>query len=73
MGMTSGYDINWHSPKGNSNLFKHELYIKYNNQLFANIDLFELQTDLGGVMATANSAEICAYLSWLIRTANLLI
>ena len=73
MGMASGYDINWNSPKGNSSLFNHELYIKYNNQTFATINIFEVQTDLQGVMATAQSAEICAYLSWLIRTLNLLV
>ena len=67
-----GYEINWHTAKGNSNLFKHELYIKYNNLDFANIDIFEVQTDLNGIIATAESAEICAYLSWLIRTLNLL-
>ena len=73
MGMTSGYEINWHSPKGNSNLFKHELYIKYNNQTFGSINFMDVQNDLSGVMATAQSAEICAYLSWLIRTTQLLI
>ena len=71
--MASGYEINWNSPKGNSTLFKHELYIKYNNQTFGNIDMIEVQTDLQNVMATAGSAEICAYLSWLIRTTQLLI
>jgi len=67
-----GYEINWHTNKGNSNLFKHELYIKYNNLDFANINIFDVQTDLNGIIATAESAEICAYLSWLIRTLNLL-
>ena len=70
--MPSGYEINWSSPKGNSKLFTHPLYIKYNNETFETIDRAAVQTDLMGVMATAASDEICAYLSWLIRTSALL-
>ena len=64
----SGFDINWSSPMGNAKLFNHPLYIKYNNQPFGQIVRGEVQQDLAGVMATAGSDEICAYLSWLIRT-----
>jgi len=70
--MSSGFDINWSSTGGNSKLFNHQLYIKYNNQIFGTIDRNEVVTDLTGVMATAASDEICAYLSWLIRTILLL-
>ena len=67
----SGYEINWHTNKGNTALFKHPLYIKYSSSTFGTINLMDLKADLLGVMATANSAEVCAYLSWLIRTINL--
>ena len=68
----SGFDINWSSPMGNAKLFTHPLYIKYNNQTFGTIVRGEVQASLAGVMATAGSDEICAYLSWLIRTTVLL-
>jgi hypothetical protein len=68
----SGFEINWSSPMGNAKLFNHPLYIKYNNQTFGDIDRIEVQQSLAGVMATAGSDAICAYLSWLIRTSVLL-
>ena len=68
----TGFEINWSSPMGNAKLFKHELYIKYNSKTFANIDKTEVKGDLNLVMATAGSDAICAYLSWLIRTLDLL-
>ena len=68
----SGFDINWSSPMGNTKLFTHPLYIKYNNQPFGQIDRNDVVTDLAGVLATAGSDEICAYLSWLIRTILLM-
>jgi len=68
----SGFEINWSSPMGNAKLFNHPLYIKYNNQAFGAIDRIEVQQSLAGVMATAGSDAICAYLSWLIRTSVLL-
>jgi len=70
--MPSGFDINWSSTTGNAKLFNHPLYIKYNNQTFGTIDRTQVQASLAGVMATAGSDEICAYLSWLIRTSVLL-
>jgi len=70
--MSSGFDINWTPPPGKAKLFNHPLYIKYNNQAFGAIDRAEVQQSLAGVMATAGSDAICAYLSWLIRTAVLL-
>jgi len=67
-----GYEINWNTAKGNSALFNHPLYIKYSSLTFETIDRASVQVDLMGVMATADSAEVCAYLSWLIRTSALL-
>jgi len=67
-----GYEINWHTSTGNIRLMQNPLYVKYSNTTFANILVGDVKTDLNGVLATAESAEICAYLSWLIRTLDLL-
>jgi hypothetical protein len=67
----SGYPINWAYPLSSG--FKlHPLYIKYNNLPFNAIDPSLVKADLNGVLATAESAGICAYLSWLLRTKELL-
>ena len=68
----SGFDINWTPPIRKATLFNHPLYIKYNNRIFGQIDRNDVVTDLAGVLATAGSDEICAYLSWLIRTILLM-
>ncbi len=69
--MGEGYPINW--AYDGSNSFKiHPLYIKYNNLPFSGIDASLVKTDLNAVIATAESASICAYLSWLLRTKALL-
>lgn len=67
-----GYEINWHTSTGNTRLMQNPLYIKYSNSTFANILAADVKTDLNAVLATAESAEICAYLSWLLRTLDLL-
>lgn len=48
------------------------LYVKYSNSTFGNIVAADVKTDLSNVLATAETAEICAYLSWLLRTLALL-
>jgi hypothetical protein len=50
---------------------EHPLYIKYSSSQFSSIDPVDVKADLNAVIATAESAEICAYLSWLIRTLAL--
>jgi hypothetical protein len=67
-----GFPINWGMHKGDTRILFHPLYIKYNNSNFDDITLTDVQTDLGLVMATAESAPIAAFLSWLIRTKQLL-
>ena len=47
------------------------LYVKYSNSTFQNIQAVDVKADLNAVLATAESAEICAYLSWLLRTLAL--
>ena len=70
--MASGYEINWHSSTGNRRLMENPLYVKYSSSTFATITATDVKTDLNNVIATAESAEICAYLSWLLRTLALL-
>jgi len=67
-----GFDINWNTSSGNTRLFQHPLYIKYNSKVFAEINANAVKGDLALVMATADSAEVCAYLAWLIRTLALM-
>ena len=67
----SGYEINWHASTGNRRLMENPLYVKYSSATFANITASDVKADLNGVIATAESAEICAYLSWLLRTLAL--
>lgn len=67
-----GYEINWHASTGNRRLMENPLYVKYSNSTFSAITEAQVKADLNGVLATAESAEICAYLSWLLRTLDLL-
>ena len=67
----AGFPINWQLPS-NAQFRLHPLYIKYSSSTFADIDVDAVRTDLGSVLATADSSEVCAYLSWLIRTLTLL-
>ena len=66
-----GYPINWATSPGNTRLMQHPLYVKYSSSTFSTIDPVDVKADLNAVIATAESAEICAYLSWLIRTLAL--
>jgi hypothetical protein len=47
------------------------LYIKYSSSTFGSISAGAVKADLNNVIATAESAEICSYLSWLLRTLAL--
>ena len=68
--MGAGYPINYAFTS--ATIREHPLYIKYSNTTFENIALATIKTDLNGVLASSESAEIVAYLSWLIRVKNLL-
>jgi len=70
--MGAGYPINWAVAPGNRMLLQNPLYVKYSNSTFADISAAAVKADLNGVLATQESAEICAYLSWLLRTLALL-
>lgn len=66
-----GFDINW-SPPANASFKDNQFYIKYNTLTLEAINLNMLRTDLGGIIPTAESANIMAYLSTLIRLKILL-
>ena len=66
-----GYPINWAFEPASGFKF-HPLYIKYNNLPFEAINVNKVKGDLNAVIATGESASICAYLSWLLRTKELL-
>jgi hypothetical protein len=68
----NGYEINWNASTGNRRLMENPLYVKYSSSTFASISAGAVKADLNKVIATAESAEICAYLSWLLRTLALL-
>ncbi len=65
-----GYPINWGLTS--EGLKINPLYVKYASSTFANIQVNDVKADLNGVLATAESVEVCAYLSWLLRTKELL-
>lgn len=67
-----GYPINFGASVGNRRLMENPLYVKYSNSTFANIQAADVKTDLNGVLATAETAEIVFYLSSLLRTLALL-
>ena len=67
-----GYPINWAASTGNRTLMENPLYVKYSSSTFGAINAADVKTDLQGVLARAETAEICAYLSWLLRTKELL-
>jgi len=66
-----GYPINWAASAANTRLMQNPLYVKYASSTFGTMDANEVKTDLSGIIATTESAEICAYLSWLLRTLAL--
>jgi hypothetical protein len=67
-----GYPINWGISPSNSTITTHPLFIKYQSTPFGAINAADVKTDLSGVQPSAESAAICAYLSWLLRTLALI-
>lgn len=68
-----GYPINWNTSVGNRKLLEHPLYITYSNLTFAQISDKKAQiiTDMKAARGGIESAEIMAYLAWLLRTIAL--
>jgi len=70
-----GYPINWNTYAGNTHLLQHPLYITYSNLTFAQISdkKAEIIADMKASRGGIESAEILAYLSWLLRTIDLFV
>lgn len=68
----AGWPINWAMGTGAFNIKMHPLYVKYNSKAFNQISVTDVQTDLDGCLATSEGSVIVAYLSWLIRTKQLI-
>ena len=69
----NGYPINWNTNAGNTKLLQHPLYITYSNLTFTQVADKKAQIigDMKASRAGLESAEIMAYLSWLLRTIDL--
>ena len=63
-----GYPIGW----GADPVIQFEpLYLKYSSSAIGDITKADVIADLNKVIATGESAPICAYLTWLIRLKQL--
>ena len=69
--MGAGYPINWALPVGSS-LETHPLYIKYSSTEIGQISGTEVRQTLEGILPRKETAEVIAYLSWLVRLVKLL-
>lgn len=71
--MTNGSPINWNTNVGNTRLLQSPYYITYSNLTFAEVSDKKAQiiTDIKKAKAGYESAEVIAYLSWLLRTIAL--
>ena len=67
----NGYPINWDANPNDTAVTQHPLYVKYNLKPIGTINKADVIADLQGIKPTTESAAICAYLSWLIRSINL--
>ena len=69
----NGYPINWNTSASNTTLLRHPLYITYSNLTFNQIADKKAQIigDMKAARAGIESAEIMAYLAWLLRTIDL--
>ena len=68
--MPMGTPINWSVPPG-SPVLQHPLYLKYSGTDFTNVVLAQIKTDINSALASNESAEIVAYLCWLLRVCAL--
>ena len=68
-----GFEINWTVSAGDP-VLSTPLYQKWSTKSFGAIatDVASLKTDLGSVIANRESAEVVAYLSYLLRVVTLI-
>ena len=70
----SGSPINWGPVPAGHPMLQHPLYLKYSNLTIGQIEGAEfaaLKTDLKMSIANNDTADIVAYLSWVIRLCGL--
>ena len=67
----AGFPINWAMPVGNT-LATHPLYIKYSSTEIDQLNAGQIRASLGAILPRAETAEVIAYLSWLLRVVELL-
>jgi hypothetical protein len=63
--------INWAVLPG-SPILLNEYYLKWSKLTFGGMDKSAIKTDLTACLASNESAELVAYLSWLLRVKALL-
>ena len=71
MAERKGFPVNWDASPANVSLTQHPLYTKYNLKTFGTIAAADVKADLSAISPTTESAAICSYLSWLLRTRAL--
>ena len=64
------FDINWHVLDGDP-VLKSPQYQTYSQKSFESMNINEVKTTLRAALASNESAGVVNYLSWLIRTLNL--
>ena len=67
-----GFEINW-SCVPNSSIKQHPLYQKWSTKTLAEVGAAaaDLSADMVKIRMDCESTEIMAYLSWLVRSAQL--
>jgi len=69
--MDSSTAINWRVVRPDT-IFEHPIYLKYSAQVFNSIDASVVKTDIKAALASNESADLVAYLSWILRTLALI-
>ena len=57
---------------GDKSIFTHPIYVAYQGTKLSNLNLIELKQVLGGIEPSIENLSILAYVSTLIRAANLI-
>ncbi|PXY76675.1 MAG: hypothetical protein CXX81_14015 [Methanobacteriota archaeon] len=69
-----GDPINWGPISAGSSLREHPMYQKYSVQNMGTLasGVAAIKSDIGTCLANSESAEVIAYLSWLVRVVGLI-
>jgi len=66
-----GTAINWGPISPSADLIMNPIYLKYSQQTFGDIVVADIQQAIRAAQASNDSAELVAYLSWVLRVALL--